>query len=827
MQCTLPVGTGFALLCALTACSENKGVLGASCVQNAQCNDTLICNNGLCAGIESIPEGGACSLTLACESDLYCSQALTCKPAGSGVAGDSCENNAECGRDLLCFPDGLALTCQATGSADIGESCASTLDCLAGIECAQNTRGEGSCVPLRGFPDDFPELPTFPRWLGAVCPEEATEATAYFDLEAGKDGTTDFYRAPFPNDARLTADGSVDLEGHPRPGSVLSNDPVGRFIDNLAEDVRGFSTNPVAFFRFSTPVNADSLVAGGSVRFIDLATGEALPGFDIASEIPSVYTCPNTIGIGTRVGEPLQPNRSYAVILTRAVKAEGELDYTRSPQLDRLLAPAAQEGDFAAPHAAFADLRNWLNATEELDASEVLNATVFTTQDTLAATDRLIETVRSLPRPTTKDLVLCDEGVTSPCENAGGEGRRRCVVSSSDADLIEIQGRIVLPRFQAGTLPYLRAEDGGAISASQPVAQEGGAEVCFSLTLPKGVATEDLPLVIYGHGTGGANTSPVELGVSRDLAKGLGSVQVATLGIDLPQHGDRRGGSSEEPDTLFFNYANPRAARDNILQGSADLLAALAWARDMSWGASESPTGEAVNFDATRIAAYTHSQGSSHLQAVLSQIAYDNTDPGFQAIVLSGGGGDLVQSILAKKEPVDIATVAPLLILDLPDAFPPPLPFEMPAGRFNPALALIQTFYDRTDGVNFARHIHLEPREAKAQPDVFMSYGIGDTFTPDATLQAFAWAGQLPQVGEVFAPIPELVIPGESVLPTAPLGVSGNFDGGELTAGVRQYEPDGADGHFVAVSAGTTGRADAARFLLEALGGSAPSIGAP
>ena len=52
------------------------------------------------------------------------------------------------------------------------------------------------------------------------------------------------------------------------------------------------------------------------------------------------------------------------------------------------------------------------------------------------------------------------------------------------------------------------------------------------------------------------------------------------VAIDLPQHGERRGDSTDEPEGLFYNFLNPRAARDNVLQGSADLMAVVRWVKE-------------------------------------------------------------------------------------------------------------------------------------------------------------------------------------------------------------------------------------------------------
>jgi len=103
---------------------------------------------------------------------------------------------------------------------------------------------------------------------------------------------------------------------------------------------------------------------------------------------------------------------------------------------------------------------------------------------------------------------------------------------------------------------------------------------------------------------------------------------------------------------------------------------------------------------------------------------------------------------------------------------------------------------------------------------VFMTYGLGDSFTTERTMQAFARAASLPQV------MPMLVPDFDVGAPLAP-PVNGNIIINSLpfTQAFRQYMPDaGDDGHFVSTQT-TQGRQDAVRFMLEALSGVVPPIG--
>ena len=133
-----------------------------------------------------------------------------------------------------------------------------------------------------------------------------------------------------------------------------------------------------------------------------------------------------------------------------------------------------------------------------------------------------------------------------------------------------------MPIYQAGTAPYETPAQGGGIAETggvpAPVRTE---EVCFALTIPKGGSTPAAgwPLVVYHHGTGGSMRSFISDGVAAKLASG--ATPAAVLGFDAVEHGARKGGSTKKSDDLVFNPLNPRAARDNFLQGAVDILQAL------------------------------------------------------------------------------------------------------------------------------------------------------------------------------------------------------------------------------------------------------------
>jgi hypothetical protein len=596
----------------------------------------------------------------------------------------------------------------------------------------------------------------------------------------------------------------LDLSGFPTPSTVLAVDVMGRYVQAAEQDLRGFATNPRVVFRFSEPYDFGS-VGGGNLRLINLASGGA-PGFSwiTTSGSFSNYTCDNVLVAGTGPGAPLLPNTTYAMVVLDGVTPAAGGSFERSTDLAALLGNTSPADPVLAEHwPKYAPLRAWLG-TEGISPASVLNATVFTTQEPEALVPRLREVVRAAAPPVVTDLVLCDTGVTSPCDD--GTPLRAC--GPADPDMLEVHGRIRLPIFQDGTAPYEEPADGGGIAtdATGTPLVARTEDVCFALTLPTGdpMPMAGWPLVVYAHGTGGSFRGGIADGIAHDLA--TGSPATATLAIDLPQHGERRGGSERPPEELFFNFANPRAARDNILQGTADLMATVHAAQDVNLAAGSSPTGTDIYFDPSRIALFAHSQGATHGSIALPY------DPAFIAALLSGHGGNLTQSLLTKREPVDLATLLPIALLDM-DA-----DGNLPLRDMHPGLAVWQMFFERVDPLNYARRLHRAPVEGDPGRHVFMTYGVGDLYSTEATMRAYALAAGLTLVEPILVELP---------LTTAapPLSANRTVDGNTWTIGMRQYAPpEGVDGHFVSTR-NATARADVLRFLRAAAAGDTPPIG--
>jgi pimeloyl-ACP methyl ester carboxylesterase len=327
-------------------------------------------------------------------------------------------------------------------------------------------------------------------------------------------------------------------------------------------------------------------------------------------------------------------------------------------------------------------------------------------------------------------------------------------------------------------------------------------QVCVSITVPTAAAPAGgYPVLVAAHGTGGSFTDHIRGGIAHDAA--MGTAPAITIGIDLPEHGSRRGGSTRSPDHLVYNFTNPHAARDVFLQGAADLMGTIRFAHD----ATITNAGAPVTVDPTRIVLFGHSQGAQHAALMAG------FEPDLAGVVLSEAGGDLTQSLLNKTQPFDIAHLVPFALLDADDHG------NLRVGDMNPALALFQMYFERTDAVNTARSLAREVPTGAPGLHVFATYGLGDSYTPEPTLQAFGLAAGFTLVRPILT---------TEFMPTAAdAPLTGNVTVGTstFTVGMRQYAPPaGVDGHFVALQS-TQGRADVTAFVQAIFAGTPPSIG--
>lgn len=813
-----------ALVASTSSCSElllgepmsYEGIPGASSIPTGQgvgetCSDGEPCRSGLdcvesvCAPGMSKGEGELCVIGPECAEDLQCLPAglcpdgsqgcPACLPAGDGQLGGACQSDADCSSGLRCGLNGFSAECVQAGTGDVGAACQRQEDCFQGLYCS-----EGEC----GVTD--------PSWKGVSCTEPDDDAVAALFHIPGAPGTpaeTDFFSLPFPNDVRTDGDGRPDLDGFPTPGSaLLGKDVVAQYVEAVERNTRGFSTNPSIVFRFSGAIDSTSLEFTEGKRPVVLVDADD-PGGAVnrlgiewsSGSAQTNYVCDDWLAASPRLGAPLLPGHTYIAWITTDARAKNGSPVARSPQFETMLAnEVPSDPTLAVAYARYTPLRTYLSE-HGIDPDTILTAAVFTTDDPLLPMRELAEAVASEPVPSASDWVLCGDGVASPCPQS--DGARGCVAGTAAYE--EYQALVELPIFQSGDAPYL--EQGGDVQATVVRTEE----VCMSLTVPTGTAPDaGWPLLIFGHGTGGSFRSHVREEVAGALAQGAPAI--AVLGIDQVQHGPRRGQSDEDPETLFFNFGNPDAARGNPLQGAVDQLSLTRFARSLSVSA-EDTGGRAISIDPARVSLFGHSQGATH-----HSLALPMSD--LTGAVLSGNGGSLKHALLYKKNPVNIAGAIPLILQDVaPDG-------SLRMGDKNPVLGLLQHYIDAADPLNFAPLLLQRPEMGRSVKHVFETFGLDDSYSPPQTMAAFIYATQ----NMDLAPHPPGVAPrGANLLTLSPSAgaVSLNVEGtsATVTGVTRQYDIEG-DGHFV-VFEDSSANEDALGFSRALLSEGAPTVPAP
>ena len=798
--------------------------VGESCDATHTCRSGLKCDSttSKCAPSGDVANGSPCSIGLECASGS-CGPKRTCDPAGAGAVGEVCGGDADCGKGLRCAFDGTGFfpKCVAGGTVDKGQGCTATKECFQGLVCISGQCTDYVAGPDEADPKGIPPTPIpVAPWDGEKCAAPVTGAiTALWQLP-GASGTpagADFYSLPFPNDAARDKSGRVSFAKHPHNATpAIGFDAVKLYLDALEPEAFGpYST---VFFRFDGHFDFATIAPKDKpshIGFVDVTAGATFgdPHGYAASYTDgrNHYICTDSIAVRPDRGDPLRAGHTYAVYLLRGITAKSDGSEAKAaPQLQALLgASAPTDAALAAAYDSYKPLRDHL-AKKSIATTDVLNAAVFTVGDahTIAASLRSSE--RLATAPTATPWVKCKAGVASPCPQHDGD--RGCGAESADFD--ELHALITLPIFQDGTAPYATSGGGfGKPDSSGNIPVVRSEAVCMSLTVPKGTAPAGgWPIAIYAHGTGGSYRSQAIDGSATMLSKidlgGGVTSGFAVLGIDQVAHGPRRCGggtctSTASPNDVFFNFANPAAARYNALQGAADQHSLVRFTETLT-GIDAAVTGSAIKLDPTKTVYWGHSQGATEGAMFL---AYD---PSIKGAVLSGEGAGLIEALITKSAPVDIKDV---LWIALSESSP------RDVGLYHPVLSLLEQWVGPSDPVNFAALDVYPSVPAAATPfprNVFQPSGTKDTFTPWETQATFISAAGLALV----APILDV-----DVTPPPAASAQGNAKLGALTAtaAVRQYAPVGFDGHFVAFR-NADAKSDVVKFLARVAAGATPKL---
>ncbi|MBN2342760.1 MAG: hypothetical protein JXX29_24015 [Deltaproteobacteria bacterium] len=691
--------------------------------------------------------GDACEASEDCFTGIICSSVtLTCQypgTVGTFPEDAECAASIYCAIGLACASNGTCQTEGEPGTAQIGDNCDETNDCAMNYVC-----NDGVC-------DGYEVV----YWEGADC--EATsedgDFVAYFDVNRE---TNEFYRLPFPNDGEKV-NGRIDLSSHTDPGVL--NDELGNltgaYIQYMQEELDGFGTQSNIYFRFSHKPNWDSIALTENIYLVNIDPdstdyGETTSVGYSGNTAAGMYICNNWLALKPSAGRPLEQGTTYAAIIETSVRDLSGNALKQDSGFSAMLQSSAPSGDRASSAwNAYAPLRQYISA-EGINASDIAVATVFTTQrfEILPA---LRTQVRNEAQP-----VLINNNIS---------------VNTGNSGYTLYTGQVTVPFYQNGERPFF--ESGGGVefdNSGNPIWVEDD-EVPFALTVPNTPApATGWPVFLYAHGTDGSELSFVNNGVAARMAQ----MGVAVISMLQVQHGDRRGvdpseeSAETQPGMLFYNIKNPYAAIGNNLQAAADYFQLVRLVEDFAL-----ITGEDVVFNADKMYYFGHSQGTQgqYIAAV--------HEPLIKGIILSGAGGYLTESILNKKQPFDMSIAVKYLLMD-PNV-----------DSAHPVLSLVQASMEQVDPVNHrsAAFKNEWPQATYPARDLFMSFGLNDSYAPESTQAALAKS-----LGIFMDSIPGHEVGGLADFNGYPYAGSFIVNDTEITAVGIQYFPDGDyDGHFV------------------------------
>jgi hypothetical protein len=594
---------------------------------------------------------------------------------------------------------------------------------------------------------------------------EVSFAQAVFEPEG-----SGFFRMPWPSDARLRADGTVELGDFPRARvGVLST--YRRAIEGV---VHGFSTMPVIYLPLTAglsgatlPSELETMSAGSPLRLMRLDAAGCGPAVPLESQIAvrdDLFLPLHTVQAAPVPGYALEPATTYGAWVLRDWGGGRHLD--GSPAFAEAMAGS---GEVAASLSRLGPCL----AAQGLTADDLAVATVFTTADPVAETRALYA------------------AVTDPAQTAEPEVTAFARSEAESRPAYEVWlGDYQTPIFMEGQTPFTAA--GGAISFGQDgrPAVVRYESVPFSIMYPAG-QPGPFPVLVWIDGTGADQRSHLRSKpAQRAIERGFAVVNFQ------PQFHSGRSGPAADEVFSTFNYTNPTAGRNVFRQQVADTSYFVRLLEQASTRLPGIP-----GLDLRRLVYGGQSQGAD-VGALVAGV-----DPRFVAFGFNGVGAYLSMTIVERTDPVDIAQLIQGLVGT-----------QSELDRFHPIVQLAQLGADVVDPHNYARWW----RGWQAHPagtSVYMTNGFNDNTTPWVSMNALLIAGDgipISPAGWDFDPsrVWQTV---EGSLPMS--GERLGLDGTPQT--IAMYM-DGATGHFTIYEKAPV-MASMADFWLSALSGT-PTI---
>jgi hypothetical protein len=137
----------------------------------------------------------------------------------------------------------------------------------------------------------------------------------------------------------------------------------------------------------------------------------------------------------------------------------------------------------------------------------------------------------------------------------------------------------------------------------------------------------------------------------------------------------------------------------------------------------------------------------------------------------------------------------------------------------------VQTFIEPADPLAYAHSYFQAPPGDIPPRSVLLTYGVGDSYTPNITTESLATAAGFTPAGDVWEDYDSMELTGSVTPLSAPVCDNYVGDTGVSTAVVVQYMPSGGnDGHFVVFDHITAKRQAAGFLASHAQGGCATLV---
>jgi hypothetical protein len=481
--------------------------------------------------------------------------------------------------------------------------------------------------------------------------------------------------------------------------AVLDQLGAGARPSDVFDGADGFASVSPVVFELDRPVHPGLVPEDGGdlVRVFDAATGAPVPVRVAVSRDSLRQGAPDTVVFAwPRVR--FEPGRTYVARITTAAPARAG-SVVRAPGVTSLSSPF------------LASVRADLARIEGDRWSEVVGATRFTVRSSANATsvlDSMATAVRAADHPVRDLQVLPPLFVPQAAAVVRGEVR---VTDFRDGDGVVRVDRPPVGRW----IPFL------LVLPSRPAGPNGA------------------PVMIYGHGlTVAKETMLISAGLNAELG-------IATIGIDIPNHGDRQADSGGYLLDLVSPQQFGRLA-SMPLQGVVDQIALIEAVRTHLGTVDAAPwrldgtSGDGVaDLDTSRIL-YSGTSMGGVLGASFVALAPELAGA-YLEVAGSGIGHTIFDSILW----VVFAGV---------------VPFGATAGDAAALTAASVSLLDRADNVNLVDRL-------RQGPPVLLQYGVGDAIVPAHSSERLVSLLDLPLIGRELVPMatptPVRRIPGDDI----------------------------------------------------------------